>query len=375
MTTAPRRACSGSWRPRRRGTPPASAARWPTRRPDLGTATKVDARGNPLHAGPHTDAGPCRRRGGREGVRRRPVRRSPGGPRHPGRGRPYATVSWSPSATPTGSTPSTPQLGWSMTKSVTNLLVGRLVQQGEVALSDDRLRAEWTDERADITVEQLLTMTSGLKWDETYDLGTPITQMLYRERDMGELRRQPAVGARPGHLPAVLQRQHHAALRDPDRAARGRSRPAPPAALRPAGAVFGGARARRRRDAGVQLLPVGHAARLGGGRPVRPAGRRLERRAAAAGGLDGPVHDRGRRRDRGGGVRRWLVGQPDARRDPGRGVTCRRTPTSPRVTTASGSIVVPSEDLVVVRLGFSPEVDDVGAVHLAADLIALDPTS
>jgi CubicO group peptidase (beta-lactamase class C family) len=34
-------------------------------------------------------------------------------------------------------------------------------------------------------------------------------------------------------------------------------------------------------------------------------------------------------------------------------------------------VVVPSADLVVVRLGFSPEVDDVKVVDLAADLIAL----
>ena len=80
---------------------------------------------------------------------------------------------------------STPQLGWSMTKSVTSLLVGRLVSQGEVALDDDHLRPEWKDDRADITVRQLLQMTSGLHWDETYSLGTPITRMLYLEPNMG----------------------------------------------------------------------------------------------------------------------------------------------------------------------------------------------
>lgn len=79
----------------------------------------------------------------------------------------------------------TPQLGWSMSKSATDLMTGMLVQQGEVSLDDDHLRPEWTDGRADITVEQLLRMTSGLEWDETYDLGTPITQMLYGEPDMG----------------------------------------------------------------------------------------------------------------------------------------------------------------------------------------------
>ncbi|WP_084103430.1 serine hydrolase [Demequina sp. NBRC 110056] len=79
----------------------------------------------------------------------------------------------------------TAQLGWSMSKSVTDLLVGRYVAQGEVSLDDDHLREEWTDARAGITVRHLLQMTSGLEWDETYDLGTPITQMLYAEPDMG----------------------------------------------------------------------------------------------------------------------------------------------------------------------------------------------
>ncbi len=79
----------------------------------------------------------------------------------------------------------TPQLGWSMAKSVTSLLVGRLVQQGEVGLDDDHLVKSWKDDRADITVRQLLQMTSGLAWDETYSLGTPITKMLYTEPDMG----------------------------------------------------------------------------------------------------------------------------------------------------------------------------------------------
>ncbi|CAN7226862.1 serine hydrolase domain-containing protein [Knoellia sp. LjRoot47] len=83
-----------------------------------------------------------------------------------------------------GFTQDTPQLGWSMTKSVTNLLTGRLVLDGTVKLNDDHLRPEWTDDRAKITVDQLLRMTGGLAWDETYDLGTPITQMLYGERDM-----------------------------------------------------------------------------------------------------------------------------------------------------------------------------------------------
>lgn len=80
---------------------------------------------------------------------------------------------------------STPQLGWSMSKSVTSLMTGMLVKQGVVSLAEDHLRPEWTDDRAAITVENLLRMNAGLRWDETYDLGTPITRMLYLEPDMG----------------------------------------------------------------------------------------------------------------------------------------------------------------------------------------------
>lgn len=100
-----------------------------------------------------------------------------------------------------GFTASTRQLGWSMSKSVTNLLTGRLVMQGKVSLSDSGLRPEWTDARAGITVNDLLRMTSGLKWDETYDLGTPITQMLYAEPDMAAF-----VAAQPAaHAPGSYQ--------------------------------------------------------------------------------------------------------------------------------------------------------------------------
>jgi len=100
-----------------------------------------------------------------------------------------------------GFTATTPQLGWSMSKSVTNLLVGRMVLAGTVKLDEANLHPSWTDDRATITVDQLLRMTSGLSWDETYDLGTPITQMLYGEKDMGAY-----VASRPlAHAPGSYQ--------------------------------------------------------------------------------------------------------------------------------------------------------------------------
>ena len=80
---------------------------------------------------------------------------------------------------------STRQLGWSMAKSATNLLVGRLVHQGVVDI-DAPVDMDWADEESStITINHLLRMRSGLEWDETYDIGTPITAMLYLEPDMG----------------------------------------------------------------------------------------------------------------------------------------------------------------------------------------------
>ncbi|CAN5217988.1 serine hydrolase [soil metagenome] len=80
----------------------------------------------------------------------------------------------------------TRQLGWSMSKSVTSAMVGRLVADDVLDVDEDDLLPTWRDDaRSEITVEDLLRMSSGLAWDETYALGTTITQMLYDSRDMG----------------------------------------------------------------------------------------------------------------------------------------------------------------------------------------------
>ncbi|MGG5260789.1 serine hydrolase domain-containing protein [Phycicoccus avicenniae] len=92
----------------------------------------------------------------------------------------------------------TPQLGWSMAKSATNLLVGRYVLERKLDITEDGLRPEWTDERKAVTVDQLMRMTSGLRWDETYSLGTPITQMLYAEPDMARYAASQPLAHQPG---------------------------------------------------------------------------------------------------------------------------------------------------------------------------------
>ena len=81
---------------------------------------------------------------------------------------------------------------------MTNLLVGRAVHQGVAWTSDAGLRPEWAGAKATITVDQLMRMTSGLSWDETYELGTPITTMLYREPNMAAYAASLELAHEPG---------------------------------------------------------------------------------------------------------------------------------------------------------------------------------
>lgn len=100
-----------------------------------------------------------------------------------------------------GFTPDTRQLGWSMGKSVASTLVGRArVEYPDADLdpAGTALRPEWTDGRAQISLDDLMRMTSGLEWDEEYDLGTPITTMLFDEPDMAAFAASQPLAHEPG---------------------------------------------------------------------------------------------------------------------------------------------------------------------------------
>jgi CubicO group peptidase (beta-lactamase class C family) len=89
-----------------------------------------------------------------------------------------------------------------MTKSVVNALVGVLVKQGKVSLSDSVPIPEWkraSDPRRRITLEQLLHMTSGLQFDEDY--GNPlsdVTTMLFGVPDAAAYAAAKPLEAEPG---------------------------------------------------------------------------------------------------------------------------------------------------------------------------------
>jgi len=66
----------------------------------------------------------------------------------------------------------TPQLGWSMAKSVTNALAGALAARGVVKPALPANLDKWqgtNDPRQAITLDNLLRMSSGLEFDESYD--------------------------------------------------------------------------------------------------------------------------------------------------------------------------------------------------------------
>ena len=84
----------------------------------------------------------------------------------------------------------TPLIGWSMTKSVTNALVGILVKQGKMSLDDQALFAEWqseNDPRREITLDMLLRMSSGLDFTEEYGRSVDATEMFFNRYDAANL--------------------------------------------------------------------------------------------------------------------------------------------------------------------------------------------
>ncbi len=78
---------------------------------------------------------------------------------------------------------------WSMAKSIWGALTGIMVRDGRIDISMPAAVPEWrsaSDGREKITVENLLTHTTGLNVEEDYTKASTATNMLYREPDMGE---------------------------------------------------------------------------------------------------------------------------------------------------------------------------------------------
>ena len=83
-----------------------------------------------------------------------------------------------------GVTPDTRIWGWSMTKSIMNAMAGVLSKKHKLNVQATAPVSLWlNDQRRDITIDNLLHMSSGLKWDEDYGDVSPVTSMLYKSND------------------------------------------------------------------------------------------------------------------------------------------------------------------------------------------------
>ncbi len=77
-------------------------------------------------------------------------------------------------------------LSWSVAKSFTNALAGIMVKDSLWDINQPAGIPEWQDDRKNITINDLLQMQSGLKWNEDYGNRSDVTVMLYCENDFAK---------------------------------------------------------------------------------------------------------------------------------------------------------------------------------------------
>ena len=91
-------------------------------------------------------------------------------------------------------------IGWSMTKSITNALVGILVNEGKLKLDEPAPVKAWTDDRKNITLNDLMHASSGLDWEENYGGPSGATNMLFKKKDMGVFASEVPTAHKPGEF-------------------------------------------------------------------------------------------------------------------------------------------------------------------------------
>ena len=95
--------------------------------------------------------------------------------------------------------PDTQLLSWSMGKSFTNALTGIMAGDGLVDIDAPLGIPEWQgDGRSAITLKDLMQMQSGLQWNEDYGNRSDVNLMLHRETDMGLYAIQKPLEHEPG---------------------------------------------------------------------------------------------------------------------------------------------------------------------------------
>lgn len=87
---------------------------------------------------------------------------------------------------------------WSMGKSVISSLVGLQVDKGIMSLDQKNLLPEWTDDRRTITLTHMLQATNGLDWVEDYGGVSDATNMLFLKPDAAAVAASKPLKYEPG---------------------------------------------------------------------------------------------------------------------------------------------------------------------------------
>jgi CubicO group peptidase (beta-lactamase class C family) len=89
-------------------------------------------------------------------------------------------------------------LSWSMAKSFTHALVGIMVKKGMLDINKPLGFEQWkNDGRKDITLQHLMHMNAGQKWNESYGNLSDVTLMLHKSTDMGLFAIENPLEAKP----------------------------------------------------------------------------------------------------------------------------------------------------------------------------------
>ena len=279
--------------------------------------------------------------------------------------------------------PETPLLGWSMAKSVTGLMAGILAGDGKLDITAPADVPQWQkkpgDPRAAITLDQLLRMSSGLEFNETYSTQSDVTQMLSNEADAGGFAAGKPLEAEPDTvwsyssgttniISGILKRATGGTLQDYYSFAQARL-------FQPLGitsAIFESDAAGTFISSSYFYASARDWARLG--QLCLQDGIWNGERLLPAGWASYLITPTSANPDNVYGAHFWLNRQPD---DPDKE---RLWPDLPADTSYMGGfqgqfvLMIPSQELVIVRLGFTPG-ENFGATELTQGVIAVLDTN
>jgi CubicO group peptidase (beta-lactamase class C family) len=92
----------------------------------------------------------------------------------------------------------TKHTSWSMGKSIISSMVGLQVDKGIMSLDQKNLIPEWSDERSSISLTNMLQATNGLDWVEDYSGVSDATRMLFLKPDAAGIAAAKPLKYEPG---------------------------------------------------------------------------------------------------------------------------------------------------------------------------------